>query len=79
MAQRPPGPGRLNLLATDLGYTLDGVTDTSPTRPTASDEAGLASLDELVALTPVQRFDQLVRTVRFIDAGRRAVRRSNRG
>jgi hypothetical protein len=36
-------------------------------------------LDGFMPLTPVERFDQLVRTVRFIEAGRRAVRRQVRG
>ena len=39
----------------------------------------LASIDALALLTVEQRFDQLVRTARFIAAGRAVLNRSRRG
>jgi hypothetical protein len=37
-----------------------------------------ASIDAFARLTPLQRFDQVVRTARFIAAGRNEIRRHER-
>ena len=42
----------------------------------SADVAPVAGFEENLRLDPTGRLDQLVRTVRFIEAGRRAMRRS---
>lgn len=45
----------------------------------APDPAEIASIQRNLALSPTQRLDQLVRTVRFAQAGRAAIAKRRRG
>ena len=64
-----PGLDTLRRLAEVCGLRLE--IDFGP------DPAPVASFEQNLSLDPAERLDQLVRTVRFIDAGRRAMRRAH--
>lgn len=56
----------------------DEGASTSRELNTLSDDE-FASIEALALLSPTQRFDQMVRTARFIAAGRIAMGRRHRG
>jgi hypothetical protein len=55
---------------------LDASALQEPVELTAEERA---SVEAFARLTPVQRFDQVVRTARFISAGRNGIRRHEPG